>query len=221
MTQVNLLPPEIRQRAIVRRNTILVGLVGALLLGIMVLLYLGESSKLSQVNDDVAAQEQTNASLQQQAAGLAKYAALKSQAEAKGLVLKGVYVNEVSMSSLLQDISNVMPSDGFLTSIAVTIAAPGAEVVTADGTSPFVGQVTFAGNVYRLDTFPLWLDRIGGIKGFENAYLNSYTESPAGSLLYGFQSGADLTQEALTDRGVKAVTPPAVPGAPVVPGAAG
>ena len=209
MTQVNLLPPEIRQRAIIRRNTLLVGVAGALLIGLMVLLYVMQANNLKKVNDDIAAQEATNVSLQGQAKTLAPFAKLKAEADAKGLVLKQVFANEVSMSSLMQDISDVMPSDGYLTSIAVTTSLPAAGapagvpagVPTVSGAPTFVGDVTFVGNVYRLDTFPIWLDRIGSIKGFENAYLDSYAEAPAGSLLYQFQSGANLSQDVLTERG--------------------
>jgi len=215
MTQVNLLPPEIRQRAIVRRNTLLVGVAGALLIGLMVLLYVMQANNLKKVDDDIAAQETTNTSLQGQADTLAPFAKLKAEADSKGLVLKQVFANEVSMSSLMQDISDVMPSDGYLTSIAVTTSAPGAGVPTASGATTFVGDITFAGSVYRLDTFPVWLDRIGSIKGFENAYLDSYAEAPAGSLLYQFQSGANLSQDALTERGKRgnAALPVGVPGA--------
>ena len=201
MTQVNLLPPEILQRAIIRRNTILVGAVGALLIGLMVYMYFVQSGHLTSVNTDIAAQETTNTSLQGQADTLAPFAKLKIEADAKGLVLKEVFANEVSMSSLMQDISTVMPSDGYLTSIAVTTTPVGAAAPIATTGGGFVGQVSFAGNVYRLDTFPVWLDRIGSINGFENAYLNSYSEAPGGSLLYQFQSGADLSADALTERG--------------------
>ena len=206
MTQVNLLPPEILQQAVIRRNTFLVGAVGVLLIGLMVLLYLMQSGNLGKVNDDIAAQEATNASLQAQADTLAPFAQLHAQADAKGLVLKQVYANEVSMSSLMQDISDVMPADGYVTSMAVTTTAPDTVVPAAPtpgipAAPTFVGDVSFAGNVYRLETFPVWLDRIGSIRGFENAFVDSYTESAAGSLLYQFQSGANLSQDALTDRG--------------------
>ncbi|MEA2550406.1 MAG: hypothetical protein QOE25_175 [Actinomycetota bacterium] len=207
MTQVNLLPPEIRQRAIVRRNTFLIGIAGVLLIGLMVLLYLIQSGKLADVNKQVDAQEKTNASLQTQANGLSKFAELKTRADAEALALKQVYAGEVSWSSMLQDLSDVMPSDAFLTSLTATTAASGAAApattTPTTGTTVFVGQLTFAGNAYQLVTFPVWLDRIGSIKGIENPYLNSYSESPAGSGLYGFQSGADLGQDVLTPRGLK------------------
>ncbi|MEA2557982.1 MAG: type pilus assembly protein PilN [Actinomycetota bacterium] len=203
MTQVNLLPPEIRQRAIVRRNTFLVGAAGVLLIALMVFLYIGQASRLADVNKDIAEQDATNASLQQQAAGLAEFATLKAEADAKQIVLKEVYANEVAMSSLMQDVSDVMPSDAFLTSMAVTVSGPGAGTLTPSGTTTYIGTVTFGGSVYRLDTFPIWLDRIGSIEGFENPFVGSYTESAAGSLLYQFTSGADISEAALTDRGSK------------------
>jgi Tfp pilus assembly protein PilN len=203
MTQVNLLPPEIRQRAIVRRNTFLVGALGILLMALMVFIYLGQASSLAGVNRDIAAQDKTNGSLQKQAGALSQFATLKAQADAKQTVLKEVYANEVSMSSLMQDVSIEMPSDAFITSMAVTITAPGAAVPTASGANTFIGSVTFAGSVYRLDTFPVWLDRIGSIKGFEEPYISGYTETTAGSALYQFQSGADISEAALTERGAR------------------
>jgi Tfp pilus assembly protein PilN len=203
MTQVNLLPPEIRQRAIVRRNAFLVGVVGFLLIALMVFLYIGQASRLSDVNKEIAAQDATNASLRKQANGLSQFATLKAQAEAKQLILKQVYANEVAMSSLMQDVSDVIPSDAYLTSMAVTVAAPGAGTPTASGATTFIGTITFGGNAYRLDTFPVWLDRIGSISGFENPFVSSYVESAAGSLLYQFTSGADLGEAVLTDRGSK------------------
>ncbi|MEA2580588.1 MAG: type pilus assembly protein PilN [Actinomycetota bacterium] len=203
MTQVNLLPPEIRQRAIVRRNTFLVGAAGVLLIALMVFMYIGQASRLADVNKDIAAQDATNASLRQQAAGLAEFATLRAQADAKQIILKEVYANEVAMSSLMQDVSDVMPSDAFLTSMAVTVSAPGAGTPTPSGATTFIGTATFGGSVYRLDTFPIWLDRIGSIEGFENPYVGSYTETAAGSLLYQFTSGADLSEAALTARGSK------------------
>jgi Tfp pilus assembly protein PilN len=203
MTQVNLLPPEIRQRAVIRRNTFLVGIAGVALVGLMVLLYLLQAGKLADVNKQVDAQEKTNASLQKQADGLSKYAALKMKADAEGLALKQVFAGEISWSSLLQDISDVMPSDAYLTSMAATTAPAGAGVPSSGGSTVFAGQLTFAGNAYQLVTFPVWLDRIGSIKGIENPFLNSYTEAPTGSGLYGFQSGADLGPDILTPRGAR------------------
>jgi Tfp pilus assembly protein PilN len=203
MTQVNLLPPEIRQRAIVRRNTFLIGAAGVLLIALMVFMYLGQASRLAGVNKDIAAQEATNASLRSQADGLTKFATLKAQADAKQIILKQVYANEVAMSSLMQDVSDVMPTDAFLTSIAVTVSPPGAGTPTASGATTFIGTVTLDGNAYRLDTFPIWLDRLGTISGFENPFVSSYTENGAGSTLYQFTSGADLGEAALTARGSK------------------
>ena len=146
MTQVNLLPPEILQQAVIRRNTFLVGAVGVLLIGLMVLLYLMQSGNLGKVNDDIAAQDATNVSLQAQADTLAPFAQLHAQADAKGLVLKQVYANEVSMSSLMQDISDVMPADGYVTSMAVTTTAPDT-VVPAAPTPGIPAAPTFVGDV--------------------------------------------------------------------------
>lgn len=200
-TQVNLLPPEIGQQAIIRRNTFLVGAAGVALLGLMVLLYFSQASHLNAVNQDIAAQEATNASLTSQAAPLAQYAQLKEEADTKRVVLTTVFANEVSMSSLMQDVSDVMPADAFLENMGVTTVDPGAGAPTVSGLTTFVGQVTFSGSAYRQETFPVWLDRIGSITGFENPFLSTYAQTQPGTQLYHFESAADLGSDVLTDRG--------------------
>jgi Tfp pilus assembly protein PilN len=203
VTQVNLLPPEIRQRAIIRRNTFLIAAAGVLLVGLMVLLYFVQVGRLSGVNDQISAQEATNTSLKNQAAQLSEFASLKAEADAKRAVLTELYANEVSMSSLLQDVSNVMPSDSYLSSLSVSIDQPGAGTPSTGGTTTFIGQVTFAGQAYRSETFPIWLDRIGSITGFENPFLNAYSEAQPGSLVYQFQSSVNLSADAMTARGAR------------------
>ncbi len=217
MTQVNLLPPEMAQRAALRRKTILVAAAGAVLVGLMVLLYFVQAGHLAAVNKDIAAQETTNASLNSQAAPLQQFAKLKTEADAKRVVLTKVYANEVSMSSIMQDISDVMPSDAFLESMSVSTAEPGAGTPTASGLTTFVGQVTFAGNAYRQETFPVWLDRIGSITGFENPFLSTYSQSAPGTQLYHFESTANLGTDILTDRGKRGAAAVAASGTVIGP----
>lgn len=217
MTQVNLLPPEIGQRAALRRKTILVGAAGAALVGLMVLLYFVQAGHLAAVNKDIAAQETTNASLTSQAAPLQQFAKLKTEADAKRVLLTKVYANEVSMSSIMQDISDVMPSDAFLESMSVSTSEPGAGTPTASGLTTFVGQATFSGDAYRQETFPVWLDRIGSITGFENPFLSTYSQSAPGTQLYHFESAANLGTDILTDRGKRGAAAVAASGAVIGP----
>ena len=217
MTQVNLLPPEIGQRAALRRKTVLVGAAGAALVGLMVLLYFVQAGHLAAVNNDIAAQETTNASLTSQAAPLQQFAKLKTEADAKRVILTKVYANEVSMASIMQDISDVMPSDAFLESMSVSTSEPGAGTPTASGLTTFVGQVTFAGNAYRQETFPVWLDRIGSITGFENPFLSTYSQSAPGTQLYHFESTANLGTDILTARGKRGAAAVAASGVVVGP----
>ena len=66
MSQVNLLPPELRARQQTRRLTTLIVGIGAAIVVLLIGFWFLQSQKLSGVNDDIAAQNQTNAGLQSQ-----------------------------------------------------------------------------------------------------------------------------------------------------------
>ena len=129
VSQVNLLPPEILQGQKYRRSAVAVLLGGVVLLVFIFAFYLLQIQRLSSVEDDISAQELTNAGLQEQIDGLQEFEDLKIQAEQTEAVLASAYQNEVSFSGLLLDLSRVMPSEAYLqdytAAITTTGGAPG------------------------------------------------------------------------------------------------
>src|SRR5438094_7166897 len=79
MTQVNLLPSDVRQRLKTRQLTVLVGLVAAIVVAALLGLYVLENGKLSSANNDLAAAKQTNGALQAKVTGLQRFAVLDNQ----------------------------------------------------------------------------------------------------------------------------------------------
>ena len=215
MSQVNLLPPELRQRQKIRRTTSLVILAGVALLALIGVFYFLQAQELAGVQDDLAAQSDRNAQLQTQIGDLQEFATLQAELAAKQQLVSTLFLNEVSWSSALLDISRVIPDASYLTSMTGTItstalAAPGEVPTTPSGGTPdttLIGNMTFAGVADETETIASWLTRLEQVQGWVNAWVSSATENASFSRIYTFANGIDLTQEATTERGQGVVAP--------------
>lgn len=198
MTQVNLLPPELRAREVTRRQFSIVVVVGVIVLGLVGLFYFFQVMNLSRAQDDLAAQEADNAQLQAQIADLQRFADLQAQLAARQVLVRTVFAGEVSWFGALLDVSRVIPTNAYLTSLSASISA--VPVEGAAGTT-LVGTIDFTGQVLQTDTLASWLTRLEQVDGWVNAWFNSATESAPFTRIYTFSSGVDLTAEATTRRG--------------------
>ncbi len=204
MSQVNLLPREILDRHKERRTTMFVAIGGAVVLLLILGFFLIQSSKLSSVNDDIAAEEASNASVQAQIDSLQKYADLQAKAQTQESLLASAYQNDVSFSQLLMDVSRVIPSDAYLDTLTFQVSAPPASTAsttTATTTTPtFVGAMSATGKGVSVETLSTWLTRMESVKGWVNAWMGSVTRDATGTS-YTFSSGVDLTDGVLSPRG--------------------
>ncbi len=210
MSQVNLLPPELLARQKTRQlSTLIIG-AGAVLLALLIGFWFLQGQKLAGVNDDIAAQTATNNQLQQQIDSLADAQTLQAEAASKQQLLSEAYAGEVSFSQILMDLSRVIPSDAYLKSLDATLAIAsttgGSTVGTSTtpgtpGATSFAGSFTVTGGADGFESLASWLTRLESVRGWVNPWLSGATETTAHSGLYDFDSGADLSSDALTARG--------------------
>jgi Tfp pilus assembly protein PilN len=215
VSQVNLLPPEIRQRAQTRRLTLMVIGAGIVVLVLIGFLFVIQSANLSRVNEDLAAQQRKNAGIQSEIDGLQEFAALQTEAQSQQALLTAAFANEVSFSGILLDLSRVIPSDAYLTTFSAQVAPPATTtpgvVATPDATAtPLIGSMTAAGEASGADSLASWITRLESVKGWVNPWITTFTESAPSSDRFTFNSGTDLTSDVLTDRArdASAVTAP-------------
>jgi Tfp pilus assembly protein PilN len=202
VSRVNLLPPELRQREVARRNTRLVILVGVGLLVLIGAFYFVQVMNLSEAKDDLAAQQQVNAGLEAQIAELQQYATLEQQLAAEQELVSAVYTNEVSWSNILLDVSRAVPSQAYLTNFTGQISMPSAEGTTVTtAPSNLVGSISFAGEAKEMSTLAAWLARLEDVEGWVNAWVSSANETGPYTKVYTFSSGVDLTSDVVTERG--------------------
>ncbi|MGH2636102.1 MAG: PilN domain-containing protein [Actinomycetota bacterium] len=205
MSQVNLLPPELRQRQAIRRTTSLVVVIGIGLLALVGVFYFLQTQRLAGVEDDLAAQTETNVQLQGQIAELQPFADLQAELAAKEALVSTLFLNEVSWSSALLDVSRVIPDASYLTNMTGqlatltggAVAAPAGEA--ADTT--LIGTMSFAGVAGGTDTIATWLTRLEEVQGWVNAWVTTAQEDAPFSGIYSFTSGLDLAATAATERG--------------------
>ena len=98
MSRVNLLPTDIKKGQEVRRRTLLVLIGAAAVIGLIIFFWVLQGVRLSGVNDDIEAQNQTNAALKQEIADLQKYEDLQVEAQQQEQLLAAAYADEVAYS---------------------------------------------------------------------------------------------------------------------------
>jgi Tfp pilus assembly protein PilN len=204
MSRVNLLPSDIKRGQQVRRRTFLVIVGGAVVIGLIVLMWIYQGVRLSGVNDDIQAQNQTNAGLQQEINDLQKYEDLQVEAQQQQELLTAAYANEVAFSGVLVDVSKVIPPDMYLTSYNATVdttAVPATETTTTPDTTTFVGTMAFSGSTLHFDSLSIWLTRLEEVEGWANPWTSNISQDSAVVGAYAFDTTVDLTQDALTQRG--------------------
>ncbi len=202
MSQVNLLPPELRQRQTTRRLTALVATIGGAAIVLIALFYLVQTVRLSSAESDLAAQRQTNANLAAQIGELQPYAELQVELKTKQTLVASVYADEVSWSGVLLDVSRVIPDQQYLTSMAGQLTALAATPGAAPtGGEQLIGNITFSGVAEGTETIATWLTDLSEPKGWVNPWASSASESAPFSGVYSFESSVDLSSQAATQRG--------------------
>ena len=180
-----------------------VGLAALALIGIF---YFFQVQRLSETQSDLDAQQSRNAKLESQIASLQEFADLQAVLASKEALLGEIFVNEVSWSSALLDVSRVIPDASYLTNLTGQVSPTVVGEVATEPTAgtpetSLIGNLTFAGVANKTETIATWITRLEEVKGWVNAWVNSAQEDAPFSRIYAFSSGLDLTQDAATAHG--------------------
>jgi Tfp pilus assembly protein PilN len=206
VSQVNLLPPELRERQAIRRTTSLVTAAGLAVLALIGIFYFFQVQRLSQAESDLEAEQSRNARLESEIVSLQEVADLQAELASKEALVREIFVNEVSWSSALLDVSRVIPDSSHLTNLTGQITPTVVGEVATEPTAgtpetSLIGNLSFAGVANKTETIATWVTRLEEVKGWVNAWVNSAQEDAPLSRIYAFSIGLDLTQEAATARG--------------------
>jgi Tfp pilus assembly protein PilN len=208
MTQVNLLPPEVKTRQRVRRYTLAsTGAVAAAVV-LLLMVFVVQTVQLGDVEESLAAQQQVNRGLQAQITDLQPVAELHAQVQSRQELADSLLADQVVWSSVLRNVSAALPGGLWLTSMTGSLnpTAPGTALST--GGPAVVGNIQFHGQSFEHVTVGSWLTRLEQVPGWVNAWVTSSTKDApdqpgnesGGRRLVTFTNSVDLTEEATVDR---------------------
>jgi hypothetical protein len=201
--QINLLPPEVFQRRRDRRiiSAIVLGFV--VILGLLLVVFLVQTGRLSGARGDLAAQERQNKRLQRQVSDLARAAEIQQELESKTQLLGQLTTSEVRWSVVLADVATYIPADVWLTNFTGSVQVGGGTTTGSTGqpVADTFGTVQFSGcTLEPLDGRHLevakWLVRIGIPKELVSPYL-SLSSKGSDTCPVSFSSTSSLSADAL------------------------
>ena len=110
MTQVNLLPTEVREGQKSRRALAAVILAVGAAVFLLLFIYTLQTARLSNANHKLVAQQALNQGLQTQIDSLQQFAQLKAEVSLRQTLTQQALTNQVRWSGVLRDISMVIPN---------------------------------------------------------------------------------------------------------------
>src|SRR5262245_39743037 len=121
MTQVNLLPSDVKQRLRTRQLTILVGMVSAIVVGALLFFFVLQSHNLASANSDLAAAQSQNQQLQAKVNSLMRFQQLADARDSQKTTVQTAKAGAVEFSGLMHDLSMVIPSSVYLTNVSANL----------------------------------------------------------------------------------------------------
>lgn len=205
MSQVNLLPPELKERHRVRRFTSMVVVAGVGLLAVVGLFYVLQVMNLGRVEDELKGQQLENSGLQAKIDALQPFADLQVALEEKRDLVDIVLANEVSWAGVLTDVSRLIPDDAYLTDLtgALSVTTGTEQEPETEADTGLIGSMTFNGYAAEVETIAVWLTSLDERKGWENSWVASaqLSEADSGIGVYQFSGSVDLSRDVVTRRG--------------------
>lgn len=210
MRRVDLLPQTYAARRRERRTTFVMGLVALVVVALIVLWWMVLGSAIDTERQTLSDAQARNAQLQTEIDELQRFALLEAEVQVKEGALQTVMNGDINWSSMLTQISMVIPGEVWLDSLnasagttegASQVGTEGAPIRISDETP--TGRIQFSGQATAMPAVAEWLIQLGKVDAFSAIWLNSATGSSGDnptSSTFTFDSTLELGQDALSQR---------------------
>jgi len=181
MKRIDLLPPEQRVKASRERGLLWAILILVAVVVALGLVYVWQNGQVSDKQAELDQLTAQTAAVQQQALALRPYAEIQTTRTAMTQAAKGIYDSRVPWSTILQEISLVIPENVRLQSLSCAIPVtmlPGPAVPPVLGAAATT-DLTFTGTTYTHKDVAEFLTRLGLIPQLSNVQLASSTGAAA------------------------------------------
>ena len=200
LPRVNLLPPEITERQVLRRVQTGIGAGVLAALAVTALLHLSATSSVAEAQEQVDAASVQHSQLVQRAAAFRDVTAVYARTAAAEAMLVDAMSEEVRYSRFLNSFSHTLPERVWVTDLVFTQGG-GSGAAAATPATAGIGTVTISGTAYSHDDVAVWLESLAAQEGYDAAYLQSATERRLGGrVVVDFETSVVLTAEALSGR---------------------
>ena len=212
MRNINLLPPEVAARRRVRRQSLLLVVVGIAYLVLLVAVWMVRNLEVGRQEQRLTdAQNEAN-TLQGRVAQLREFADLERTVKERQATLSSVMQGDIAWSRLLIELSMIIPGDAWLTSFVgsasdaqQTQTAPAtpapAPAPGAPATGARLGELNFGSNTFDFPGVSKWISRLQELKSLQNIWVPTAAKGQVGSRqVINFTSTADLSAEAASRR---------------------
>lgn len=176
MKRIDLLPPEARVRASRERGLLYAILILVAVVVALGLVYMQQNSTVSSKQSEVNQLTAETQVVQQKAAALAPYAEIQSTRTAMTQTARSIFEAGVPWSTILQEISLVIPENVRLQSLTCTVPpamVPGAPPAVAGAAPVATTDVTFTGTTYTHRDVAEFMTRLGLIPQLSSIQLVS------------------------------------------------
>ncbi|MCX6374074.1 MAG: PilN domain-containing protein [Actinobacteria bacterium] len=177
MKRIDLLPPEQRVKASRERGLLWAILILVAIVVALGMVYMWQKNQVGDQQADLDRLTAESAVVQQKALALAPYAAIQTTRTAMTQTAQGIYDSRVPWSTILQQISLVIPDNVRLQSLTGTVPAtmlPGPAVPTTPGVAAAAtADITFVGTTYTHRDVAEFMTRLGLIPQLSNIQLAS------------------------------------------------
>jgi len=175
MKRIDLLPPEQRVKASRERGLLWAILILVAIVAALGMVYMWQNGKVTDKQAELNALTAEVLAAQKKAVELAPYAEIQTTRTAMTATAQGIYYSRVPWSTILQEISLVIPDNVRLQSLSCTVPAtmlPGSAGPAAPGAAGSA-DVTFSGTTYTHKDVAEFMTRLGLIPQLSNVQLGS------------------------------------------------
>lgn len=200
--RVNLLPPEIAERAKLRKAQLAMIGTGLAAVAVVGLMYTQESAKVSEATEQKEQAVAANVALRGELRDLETVKATYAKVDAANKTLKMAMAYEVRWSTYMHDLTLTIPENVWLETLEMSMSGAKTNAgPTETVLDPQLGTVTFTGKAFSHDDVAAWLEKLAGQKGYADPYFTKSEILPeADRLIVEYESTVYLNEKALSKR---------------------
>ena len=203
--RVNLLPPEIAEKAKLRKAQVAMMVTGLAAVAVVGVMYVNAKHGVSTANEAKTEATAKNARLTTELRKLDNVKQTYLEVDAANKTLALAMHDEIRWSGYLHDLTLTIPENVWLDAMDVkmTQAKQAGGGSTGPVLDPGIGSVVFKGSTFSHDDVAAWLQSLAGQKGYTDPYFSKSQDRMKAKEIVDFESTVYINEKSLSKRYAK------------------